>query len=151
MKIQIIFNEIIKYQNYTKLFTDITKWCISCLKLNVKILDIIFTTDQYLYDLHRKFFNLDTKTDVITFNLNESKDTIEGEIYISVDMAEQNSKKYNVSVESELCRLIIHGCLHLAGYEDKNEKDFRVMKNQEDKMVNSAENLFIKDLHVGET
>jgi len=144
MDIEIIFNEIEGYQDYQKTFGKLTKWTLSEIDLSVSKLSVIFSNDQHLRQLHRDFFNLDTNTDVITFNLNNEDEDIEGEIYLSVHQSEINSKKYNVPVYLELSRLIIHGCLHLAGYNDIHEDDKAVMKSKEDELVEMANNRFFK-------
>ncbi len=147
MEIQIIYNEIDKYRNLKSLFKKLTRWLTSQLNLPVKTLDVIFTNDQYLQNLHHDFFDLDSKTDVITFDLNEEEDDIiEGEIYISVERAEYHSQKYDVSTQLELCRLIIHGCLHLAGYEDSNKENRTILKKKEEQLVNAVNHLFIKNI-----
>ena len=100
-------------------------------------ISIIFSTYQILNDLKIKFFNLDYLTDVIAFNLNDVKENIEGEIYISPEIAKKNAKKFNNSFDNEIKRLIIHGSLHLIGYLDDT-------KNQKSKM-NNIENKFLKN------
>ena len=100
-------------------------------------ISIIFSTYKILNDLKIKFFNLDYLTDVIAFNLNDVKENIEGEIYISPEIAKKNAKKFNNSFDNEIKRLIIHGSLHLIGYLDDT-------KNKKSKM-NNIENKFLKN------
>jgi len=71
-------------------------------------------------------------------------------LYISIDRAEQQGKDYNVPPQIELCRLIIHGCLHLSGYEDNTKINRQNMKIIEDNLVESSAQLFLNKLHVGE-
>jgi rRNA maturation RNase YbeY len=111
------------------------------LELNVKFISIIFLTDSKLRKLHKSYLNEDSETDVMTFNLNESG-AIEGEIYISAQRAEEHAKEYNVPFVQELCRLVIHGCLHLAGYTDQAESERRKMKRKENALTNSLYILF---------
>ena len=119
--------------------------------MEIQSLNIIFVNDQFIKNLNHDYFNLDTGTDVITFNINESNENIEGEIYICVDRAEQQCKVYNVLPEIELCRLIIHGCLHLSGFDDDTKLNQQKMKKVENRLVGSATNLFLNKSHVGET
>lgn len=130
MEIQINYLDVNKFLHLKTTFIEVLKWNILKLNLSIKTMDIIFTNDLYLKQLHKKYFDLDTKTDVITFNLNEDSDIIEGEIYISIDRALVQSKQYKVKPEIELCRLLIHGCLHLAGYNDRNDEDIVLMKKK---------------------
>ena len=148
MEIQINYHNITKYIHLKTIFIEVLKWNINILNLPIKTIDIIFTNDAYLKQLHKRFFDLNTKTDVITFNLNENSDFIEGEIYISIDRAVVQSKHYNVRTETELCRLLIHGCLHLAGYNDKNDSDLAIMKEKENKLVEEVNRIFYNKLHV---
>lgn len=83
-------------------------------------INIIFVNDDYLRQLHRDFLNDDSYTDVMSFNLNEDN-SIEGEIYISLDRARHYANEFNVSLSSEIARLIIHGILHFKGYDDDTE------------------------------
>ena len=87
---------------------------------SAKEISIIFVDDDYLRQLHSDFLNDDSYTDVMSFNLNEN-DQIEGEIYISLDHARHYANEFNVSFSSEIARLIIHGILHLKGYDDHTE------------------------------
>lgn len=86
-------------------------------ELPAKEITVIFSDNETLRKLHKIYLNDDTETDVITFNLSEGEE-VEGEIYISVDLAGVQAGEYNVSLEAELARLIIHGLLHLKGYDD---------------------------------
>lgn len=90
-------------------------------------LNFIFCSDRHLLEINKKYLNHSTLTDVITFDFSESKKTIEGDVYISVDRVKENTKKYSVSFKKELLRIMIHGVLHLIGYKDKREKDKKTM------------------------
>ena len=66
---------------------------------------------------------MDILTDVITFNLSEDEKDLEAEIYISWERIDDNAKIYSQKINSEVKRVIIHGCLHLVGYDDSTEKE----------------------------
>ena len=74
-------------------------------------------------------------TDIITFNYSNVLDQIDGEIFISIEDALNNSKKYKVSLSDELVRLVIHGILHLLGYDDLNTSEKKIMKRLENKLL----------------
>jgi probable rRNA maturation factor len=118
----------------------LAEWVCPRLKLNILSLDIIFVGDKKLQTLHRSFLQDDTPSDVITFNLSD-KPEIEGEIYISLDRAREQAETYGVSLINEIYRLIIHGCLHLAGFTDTESSTRRIMKKKEEQLLHLAQNI----------
>lgn len=148
METQISYHEINKFLSQKATFKDIVNFLINKLNLPVLFVNVIFTNDNYLRELHKKYFNLDTKTDVITFNLNEAEEDMEAEIYISVERAVEQSKKFKINPINEICRLIVHGFLHLAGYDDLKLSDKRIMKLEEDKLVEEVYHDFYNKLYV---
>jgi len=90
--------------------------------VQVNRVDVIFCTDEYLLSLNVNFLNHDYYTDTLSFVLSNPKDPIMGEIYISIDRIRSNANDLKILYQNELCRVIIHGCLHLCGYSDKPKK-----------------------------
>jgi len=98
---------------------------------------LIFTTDNVLMELKKKYFNQEHFTDVIAFRLNDyNEDKVEGEIYISVPQVRNNAKQYNQAFNKELSRIIIHGSLHLLNYKDKTPQEKIKMTEKEDYFLN---------------
>jgi len=127
------FNNIdVSYKIKNILLTK--KWIQEAIKEEEKIFDYIFInlcSDQYLLDMNIKSLNHDYYTDIITFQLNDLADPIEGDIYISIDRIKENAKLLGLNIDAELKRVLIHGVLHLCGYKDKNKKDKLLMTKKE--------------------
>jgi len=98
-------------------------------------ISIILENDEYLKFLKNKYFNQNVYTDVISFNLEDSGRPIDGEIYISLPRIIDNANKYSSNLNDEFKRIIIHGLLHLVGYDDNTEIDKKHMTNLENKYI----------------
>lgn len=106
------------------------------LNFSILSLPINFISSGHITVINRKYLKHNYSTDIITFNYSENTRNIDGEIFISVDDAEENSKKYKNSLAEEFLRLVIHGILHLVGYDDMNSKDYKIMKKYENELLN---------------
>ncbi len=91
----------------------------------------IFCSDEYLLKLNQEFLNHDTFTDIISFD-NSLENELHGDIFISKDRVEENASKFNVSVDEELRRVMVHGVLHFCGYKDKSNTEKKIMRQKED-------------------
>jgi len=108
-------------------------------ELNFKIsnLEINFISGYDIKKINKMHLNHDCATDIITFSYSSDKKNIEGEIIISIDDAKINSQKYKVSFFEEIARLVIHGVLHLLGYDDQITSKKKVMKRMENKLLSN--------------
>ncbi|MBX2934714.1 MAG: rRNA maturation RNase YbeY [Ferruginibacter sp.] len=104
-------------------------------KTALKSLSYIFCSDDYLLQVNKSFLKHNYYTDVITFNFNEPKNPVEGEVYISVDRIKENAKDLNTSFKKELHRVIFHAALHLCGYNDKKNREVILMRKKEDEYL----------------
>lgn len=99
-------------------------------------LNIIFCSDDYLLNINKQFLNHDYFTDIITFDLSESKKgPLSAELYISYERVKDNAHQLKTTFSKELHRVIFHGLLHLLGYKDKSTKDQMEMRQMEDKLL----------------
>ena len=101
-------------------------------------ISIILSNDKKLLKLKKQYFQMDVLTDIITFNLEENGDPIEGEIYISLNRVSENAREFKQNIEIELKRVIIHGLLHLLGYDDQTPKDKKEMTRLEDHYLSQS-------------
>lgn len=97
-------------------------------------INYIFCTDDELLDLNIRHLNHHTYTDIITFDDTEGK-KINGDLFISIHRVAENAKKFQVTFENELYRVMIHGILHLCGYKDKTASDAKIMRKKEDQAL----------------
>ncbi len=113
--------------------TRVSKWlsfCINDLGYTLGELSIIFCNDEYLLDINKNYLNHDYYTDIVTFNYNVLKN-INGDLFISVDRVKDNANSFNENFNVELFRVIIHGVLHLCGFNDKTTNEQKEMRQKE--------------------
>jgi len=122
---KIIFNVISNESKYTK-----------------SNISIIIVDDEYLRNLKIKYFNMDIFTDVITFDLSDDNEVLDAEVYISWDRINENAEKYKQNINNEIKRIIIHGSLHLVGFNDSTKEEIRDMREKEEEYLNN----FIEDI-----
>ncbi len=103
---------------------------------SLEILTIIFCSDEFLLEMNKEHLHHDFYTDIITFDLSESKKSpIIGELYISIDRVKDNATTNRVTFYNELIRVIFHGVLHLCGYKDKLSKHILEMRSKENEYL----------------
>ena len=102
---------------------------------------VVFTGDEHLRRLKQQFFGQNHYTDVIAFRLDAAAEPLEGEIYISLKRARENSRRYHEPYHRELLRLVAHGSLHLTGCEDDTPERQAAMRALEDRFLSAAPHL----------
>lgn len=95
-------------------------------------LNFILCSDEYLLRINQDFLQHDDYTDVITFDNSEELKMIVGDIFISVERIKENALNFKTNTLNELCRVMIHGTLHLLGYKDKTKAAKTLMTQKED-------------------
>ncbi len=111
-------------------------------KNKIEEINYIFCSDEMLLQINQDFLQHDYYTDIITFDLSERNQPINGEIYISIDRVKDNAKIENTTFEQEMLRVIFHGALHLCGYKDKSTSDIQLMRAKENHYIQ----LYLKQL-----
>lgn len=112
-------------------------WIKSIIKqhnFNVGDINYIFCSDNYLLQINNQYLKHDHFTDIITFNYNFEK-TVSADIYISIDTVHNNCLIYKVPFDNELRRVMIHGVLHLLGFNDHTTSQKLEMTTKEDEAL----------------
>ena len=105
--------------------------------LHIETLQYIFCSDKYILGINKSYLQHDYYTDIISFDLSETRGKLIGEVYISIDRVKDNAKTHKTSLKEEMLRVIFHGALHFCGYKDKKPTDIKKMRSQEDKWLKS--------------
>jgi len=95
----------------------------------------IFCDDSYLLEINNKFLQHNTYTDIITFPSSSNQRIISGEIYISIQRVRENANLLSTDFEDEFARVLIHGVLHMMGYDDHSDEQRKIMRSKEDKSL----------------
>lgn len=96
----------------------------------------VFLSDDDLLKINEQYLDHHDYTDIITFPLSESESIIRGEIYISIPRVKENSELNGTGFRKELSRVIVHGVLHLLGYDDHTDEEKQIMRSKEDYYIN---------------
>lgn len=94
---------------------------------------IILTNDKEIHKINREYRNIDKPTNVLSFELGD--DILLGDIYISLDTVLKEAKEENISLSDHTAHMVVHGMLHLQGYDHIKEKDAEVMENKETEIL----------------
>jgi len=128
-----ILFEVVNVQKPKINYTKTKKWLSNISKeynKTIKNIAIVFCDDNYLLELNKKYLNHDYFTDILTFNYSEKKN-ISADLIISIETVKFNANKYKTEFKEELRRVIIHGFLHLFGYEDYTQEQKKIMTQKE--------------------
>lgn len=93
-------------------------------------INVIFCSDNYILDVNMKYLQHDYFTDIITFDYCQG-DVLSGDLFISIDSVRENAVEYGAEFDEEIHRVIVHGLLHLIGYDDHTPEDQKTMREKE--------------------
>ena len=132
-----------------KIVKEIAELILKDKNVNNAHLSFIFCSDDLLSKLKKEYFGVDQLTDVITFDLSEDAEKfLEAEIYVNLKRANINAKKYDQTFNDEVKRLIIHGLLHLLGFDDKTFDEKLEMEKLENQYLKTFDSLLYPELNV---
>ncbi len=92
----------------------------------------ILCSDKYLHKINQEYLDHDTFTDIITFDLSEEDKEISADIFISTERIIHNAHSLEVTAKDEFHRVLIHGILHLIGYNDSTPDEKTIMRKKEE-------------------
>jgi rRNA maturation RNase YbeY len=104
-------------------------------------ISIIFCSDNYILDINMKYLQHDYFTDIITFDYCKG-DKLSGDLFISIDSVRENARTYGVDFQEELYRVMVHGLLHLIGYDDHTKAQKTQMRAKEDYYLSLREAMY---------
>ncbi|MBR1510872.1 MAG: rRNA maturation RNase YbeY [Bacteroidales bacterium] len=135
------FTEDIKFNFKEKRLTS--RWLKFVAESEAKRLgdiSVIFCSDNYILDVNIKYLKHDYFTDIITFDYCEDN-LLSGDLFISIDSVRENASFYGTEFSDELNRVIVHGLLHLIGYDDHTEEDIAMMRAKENYYLSQRGNV----------
>lgn len=94
-------------------------------------INFIICDDDYLLKMNKKYLKNKLLTDILTFPMSEEGKVVSADIYISIERVRDNAKLFKQQVKKELARVMIHGLLHLMGYDDHDEEGRMIMRDKE--------------------
>ncbi len=118
---------------YSGDFTHLENWITQTIKQEEKLvgeINIINCSDEYLLEINKKYLNHNYYTDVITFDY-VVDNIVSGDIFISEDRIKDNANEMSNPTQDEFLRVIIHGVLHLCGYDDQTTQEIKIMREKE--------------------
>lgn len=132
---------MIRFNNCPEWFSgfieQVPNWlqeCASQYQFTIIELSYTFLGDEEIQAMNVRFLKHDYPTDIISFDYTEG-DRIKGEMYIGMDVVERNADELRHPVLDELCRVMLHGVLHMIGFDDHSEQDVEEMRRNEDKCL----------------
>ena len=135
------FSEDIKFEFQGKLANN--RWLRFVAEAEAKRIgdvNIIFCSDPYILDVNINYLGHDYYTDIITFDYVEG-DVLSGDLFISIDSVRENASFYGAEFSTELRRVIVHGLLHLIGYDDHTPEEQKEMRSKEDYYLSLRESV----------
>jgi rRNA maturation RNase YbeY len=107
-------------------------------------ISIIYCSDSYILDMNEKFLKHYYYTDIITFDYCEGN-VLSGDLFISIDSVKDNASSFGATFENELNRVMVHGVLHLMGYDDHTDAEQKIMRSKENEYLALREKMLSEE------
>ncbi|TVQ69717.1 MAG: rRNA maturation RNase YbeY [Balneolaceae bacterium] len=104
-------------------------------KRNFLHVEVVFVNDMEILEMNRRYLGHDHVTDIITFPYHENDDPVEGTLFCCAPQIRRQSEEIGVTFDTEVLRIVIHGLLHLVGYDDETEAQRNHMHSLENKYI----------------
>ncbi|MDD7456275.1 MAG: rRNA maturation RNase YbeY [Bacteroidales bacterium] len=108
-------------------------------------MSIIYCSDSYILNMNRRFLKHDYYTDIITFDYSKGR-VLSGDLFISIDSVKDNAASFGDTFDNELNRVMVHGVLHLMGYDDHTEDEQKMMRLKENEYLALKEQMLVGEL-----
>lgn len=105
--------------------------------LELRSVSIVCSDHETVRQLNRDYLNHDYNTDVLSFSLSDAEGAVEGEVYVDLDTADERHEEFGVTFDQEVARYVVHGVLHLTGYDDATDEEKRRMRELEDEYLST--------------
>ena len=123
--------------------THVAKLCLHKEGIEDEVeIGVTFTDNEGIQEINREYRNIDSATDVLSFPMYEAEEALVdeevilfGDIVISLERAQEQSVEFGHSLEREVMYLLVHGLLHLCGYDHMNDDDKKVMRRKEEELL----------------
>ncbi len=130
-----------------KLVTKVPKFVLENEDRRGSEVSIVFIDDEEMRKLNMRYRKKNETTDILSFRLNEGKfadldPNVLGDIAISLPQAEKQAAEYGITIDCELTRLLVHGVLHLLGYDHIDPEDSKIMMPLQESYIEAACKLF---------